>query len=97
MTHNIDETGLGTFKGPSEIEFGEADDQKNWEFYVGIATSSKASFTRYIKNSTTSLEEQVKADQSLAIKHALRFSITLYVADSDKKLEKLKCHCNKLA
>ena len=66
MTNNEDETGPATFKGPSEIEVGEADDQKNWEFYIGLATSSKASFTRHINNSATSLEDLVKADKSLA-------------------------------
>ena len=31
MTNDEENTGLATFKGPSEIEFIEANDQKNWE------------------------------------------------------------------
>ena len=38
MTNNGDYTRLATFKGSSDIKFGEADDQTILEYYIGFAT-----------------------------------------------------------
>ena len=57
----------------------------------------KASHTRHINASNSSLEELLKTEKSNFLRQALRQSISLYQGDSEKKLEKLKTWSNKLA
>ena len=67
-----------TFKGPSEIELREEVDRKNLEYYISLVISAKASFTRHLSNSNSSLDELLKIETPNALRQALRSSISLY-------------------
>ena len=68
MTNSGDKPGGAIFKGPSYIEFSTEVDQNNWEYFISLVTSARASFTRHINNPISSLEEPLKTDKSIALK-----------------------------